>query len=371
MSCLRACGCGGPPGGAGHGGDEKENAKNRRLNQHLKDDYIKQSQIMKLLLLGPGESGKSTVFKQVNALFNKGYPEEERKRFRTIVFNNLYLGMRTLISESEKLAEEGIVEANATKICSDEALIAREVIEKIDYHDDLTPAIANQLLSLWHDKGIQKTWENRARFQCPYPIDFFMAKLQALTKPDYIPSQEDVLRCRVRTTGIVELEFVIEPNKYLIIDVGGQRNERKKWIHCFDKVTAMIFVAAISEFDQTLYEDQKTNRVVEGLDLFAEVSGLKVFQTTSIILFLNKIDLFKEKIRNGIRLEKYFPDYSGSTEESAALNFMREKFLQRAHPGKKVFVHFTCATDSELIRNVLMDVRDIILAKGDGQELLE
>ena len=48
-----------------------------------------------------------------------------------------------------------------------------------------------------------------------------------------------------------------------MFDVGGQRNERKKWIHCFDDVTAVIFVAAISEYDQNLYEDHKTNRMHE------------------------------------------------------------------------------------------------------------
>eukprot|EP00475_Leptophrys_vorax_P022861 TRINITY_DN3110_c0_g1_i2.p2 TRINITY_DN3110_c0_g1~~TRINITY_DN3110_c0_g1_i2.p2 ORF type:complete len:370 (+),score=94.05 TRINITY_DN3110_c0_g1_i2:103-1212(+) len=365
---MACCGCGGPGGGGAgdYGGDEKEIAKNRRLNANLKDDYLKQSQVMKLLLLGPGESGKSTVFKQVNALFNNGYPEEERKKHRTIVFNNLYIGLRTLIQESDKLADENIV--HGTRIVSDEALIAREVIDKVDYHDDLTLSIMNHLLALWNDKGIQRTWENRARFQCPYPLDYFMGKIQVLVKPDYIPSQEDVLRCRVRTTGIVEKEFTIEPNRFLIIDVGGQRNERKKWMHCFDKVTAVLFVAAISEYDQTLYEDQKTNRVQEGLDLFAEVSGLKTFSNTSIILFLNKIDLFTEKIKKGVPLKDCFEDYSGSGDEKIALQFMKDKFLSRAHPGKKIFAHFTCATDSDLIRNVLLDVRDIIIQRGVGDQ---
>jgi hypothetical protein len=62
--------------------------------------------------------------------------------------------------------------------------------------------------------------------------------------------------------GIVENDFVIEGNKFKMFDVGGQRNERKKWIHCFENVTAVMFVAAISEYDQMLYEDESTNRVV-------------------------------------------------------------------------------------------------------------
>eukprot|EP00475_Leptophrys_vorax_P031225 TRINITY_DN4724_c0_g1_i1.p1 TRINITY_DN4724_c0_g1~~TRINITY_DN4724_c0_g1_i1.p1 ORF type:complete len:360 (-),score=70.09 TRINITY_DN4724_c0_g1_i1:124-1203(-) len=350
MSC-----CGGK---SRHPPDPKGQARNDILNGQMNQWKIDQNRILKLLLLGPGESGKSTVFKQVNALFNKGYPEEERKRFRTIVFNNLYIGMRILTSESEKLSQEGF----RTGIATNDAEIAKEIVEKIDYHDDLTPQIAQQLQVLWDDRGIQETWQLRSKYQCPYPLDYFMAKLPALVKTDYIPSQEDILRCRVRTTGIVELEFTIDPNKFVIIDVGGQRNERKKWIHCFNEVTAVIFVAAVSEYDQVLYEDQKTNRLHEAVDLFSELSGLKTFHDTSIILFLNKIDLFSAKMKE-IPLTACFPDYGGSSDEKIALNFIKEKFLSRASRGKKIFTHFTCATDSEMIRNVLMDVRDIILRK--------
>ena len=60
----------------------------------------------------------------------------------------------------------------------------------------------------------------------------------------------DVLRSRVRTTGIVQQDFQIKAKKYTMFDVGGQRNERRKWIHCCDNVTAVIFVTAVSEYDQ-------------------------------------------------------------------------------------------------------------------------
>ena len=71
-----------------------------------------------------------------------------------------------------------------------------------------------------------------------------------LSAPDYTPSEEDVLLCRSRTIGIVKTVLEIDKNEFNIYDVGGQRNERRKWIHCFDEVTAVIFVAALSEYDQ-------------------------------------------------------------------------------------------------------------------------
>ena len=57
------------------------------------------------------------------------------------------------------------------------------------------------------------------------------------------------------------------PNFFDIL--GGQRSERKKWIHCFDNVTAVLFVVSMSEYDQVLAEDHRVNRMAESLKLFA------------------------------------------------------------------------------------------------------
>ena len=46
-----------------------------------------------------------------------------------------------------------------------------------------------------------------------------------------------------------------------LIDVGGQRSERKKWLHCFDSVDAVLFVVAMSEYDEVLAEDSDVNRM--------------------------------------------------------------------------------------------------------------
>ena len=39
-----------------------------------------------------------------------------------------------------------------------------------------------------------------------------------------------------------------------MVDVGGQRSERRKWIHCFENVTSIMFLVALSEYDQVLVE---------------------------------------------------------------------------------------------------------------------
>ena len=76
-------------------------------------------------------------------------------------------------------------------------------------------------------------------------------------EPDYIPTNQDILRTRLRTTGIKETQFALDHLTYRMFDVGGQRSERKKWIHCFDNVQVVLFLAAIGGYDQALLEDRK------------------------------------------------------------------------------------------------------------------
>ena len=125
--------------------------------------------------------------------------------------------------------------------------------------------------ALWQDAGIQSVYHRRTEFQCNDSTEYFFTRLAEIGAPGYVPSAQDILRSRVRTTGIVETSFLVEGNTFKMYDVGGQRNERKKWIHCFENVTAVLFVAAISEYDQKLFEDESQNRMSEALSLFEEI----------------------------------------------------------------------------------------------------
>ena len=80
--------------------------------------------------------------------------------------------------------------------------------------------------------------------------------IDRLFASDYIPNDQDVLRSRLRTTGITETLFELGQLNYHMFDVGGQRSERKKWVHCFEGVHCLMFVAALSGYDQCLVEDK-------------------------------------------------------------------------------------------------------------------
>ena len=346
-------------------------AQQKKLNRNIEDQQQKSQendeQIKKLLLLGAGESGKSTLFKQMITLYGKGYPDDERMTYRPIVFQNTITAMQILVKYCDELSNQigsSIEEEN------------REIADlygELSIDNAITEEVAEWTKRLWKDSGIQKTFSERVRFQFPDSGPYFFDRVDEMYKEDYIPSEQDVLRSRVRTTGIVETAFEIDGNQFRMFDVGGQRNERKKWIHCFENVTCVIFVAAISEYDQVLFEDEDTNRVDEALNLFDEICNSRWFQSTSMILFLNKKDLFMHKI-NKVPLTVCFDDYNGPANDyDAGCEFFREKFESKNRtPDKEIYTHVTCATDTNNISHVFNAVKDIIIKQSlrDGMYCL-
>jgi len=330
-----------------------EKARNKTLDATLQKDNSADQQINKLLLLGAGESGKSTLFKQMIQIYGKGYPESERKNFIPIIYNNIITSMKVLVQQCDSFAP-----------VNEENLGAKKLIEDLKGDEEIDDAIAHALQALWNDPGIRTTYDNRAAYQLTDSTAYFLDQLHIVCTPGYIPSEQDVLRSRVRTTGIVENDFEIENNQFKMYDVGGQRNERKKWIHCFENVTAVLFVAAISEHDQGLYEDEITNRIVEALNLFEEICNSRWFRETSMILFLNKRDLFAEKCQK-VSIAVCFPDYTGDDSYEAGAHFIQEQFESKnRNPDKQIYTHLTCATDTENIAVVFNAVKDIIIRKS-------
>ena len=198
---------------------------------------------------------------------------------------------------------------------------------------------------------------------CVCVCDSFFEHALRITAPGYLPTETDVLRARIKTTGIYDARFQMgqlsiqcvycfffgfftcpsQPHSLPVVfsndspihsmfDVGGQRSERKKWIHCFENVTSIIFCVALSDYDQVLLEESAQNRMVESLLLFDSVVNSRWFMRTSIILFLNKVDVFKSKLGRS-PLANYFSDYSGGDDVNRAAKYLLWRFNQvnRAH----------------------------------------
>lgn len=346
----------------------EEAARNNKLKKQLKQQESDDGKVKKLLLLGAGGSGKSTFFKQLRILHGDGLdPQEMENTYKEIIYSNIIEGMKKLAEKSEEF-HEAFPEYGT--LVEPENQASAEFIVKFDEDEfeENRKIVAEHITKLWADAGIQQTWKIRAKFQIQDSAEHFFQDIGRITEPNFTPDPNDVLLARIRTTGIVDQEFTYYNNRFQVFDVGGQRNERKKWIHCFDGVTGVIFLAALSAYDQTLYEDDKTNRMKEALDLFKQICNSRWFQKASMILFLNKKDLFSRKILD-TPITVCFPSYTGAPDdEYESRDFIKKQFeAQNGNDGKnkrqkkEIYVHFTCAIDKEQVARIFNAVQRTII----------
>uniref|UniRef100_A0A7S3PIY5 Uncharacterized protein n=1 Tax=Aplanochytrium stocchinoi TaxID=215587 RepID=A0A7S3PIY5_9STRA len=320
----------------------------------------KDSEILKLLLLGAGDSGKTTIFKQLKILYGShkhGVDTRARIGIRKPLFANIISGAKTLLDGLEELQGEGLTKP----LESAESLAAAKLIKSIDERvNALEPEVAEAITTLYNDENFQTTWKNRSKLQildCWAQLAANCANYPEWGGPEWIPDEEAYILTRIRTTGVVQEIFKIENTTFQLVDVGGQRNERKKWIHCFAGVTAVLYVAASSEYDQYLFEDRSRNRLVEALGLFNTVTNSEVFEHTTMILFLNKSDIFRDKLcvrKIPLNISGEFPEAPDTDIYEVGVAWLQNKFLEHNdNPNKFVYVHLTTATDRSNIKVVL------------------
>lgn len=346
--------------------DGKTAKASRNIDKLINQGYVLESEKIKLLLLGAGESGKSTIFKQMRVLFGAPLTEDEKNQITPVVYSNTIASMKLLVQAA---LDMGYLE----KI-SPENKESFELIQSTPESAAIDISIGNAIKNLWNDEGILLAWNRRSEFQIVESVKYYFNEIDRIKEEDYVATQQDLLLARVRTSGIVTEKYVIDGKNFEMYDVGGQRNERKKWIHCFDDVTAVIFVAALSEYDQVLFEDSSTNRMDEAIQLFDEICNTDVFQSSSMILFLNKKDLFQEKIQKvHIGDQEAFTDFdtpfgSDNYYDNGVKYFLQKFLAKNKNADRMVYSHVTCATDSQNVEIVFNSCKDIILRGNLAEE---
>lgn len=231
-----------------------------------------------------------------------------------------------------------------------------------DFYGEITPFLkhAAPIRTLWQSETMREVWSNRAKANVIDSHKEFLDDLDRIASPSYVPTPSDILLARVKTKYVVTEKYRIDGTDYEITDVGGQRSDRGKWIHYFDDRDAVIFVVALSEYDQKLSESKVTNRMEEALKLFESICSEPAFANTSMLLFLNKRDLFAEKIQYSHIVDQTpFYDFAGRPESyDDGINFFTNKFKRI---NGDCYIHVTCAVDTNNMDFVLSATRRIIM----------
>ncbi|TFK68867.1 heterotrimeric G-protein alpha subunit, GPA3-like protein [Pluteus cervinus] len=331
-----------------------EKARSDAIDKQIEQDSKREKRNCKVLLLGSAGSGKTTIVKQMKIIHQGGFSPGELADWRPIVYKNLLESAKAVVLYMRKVNLE-------CQECSNRALAEKILNFKPPNIVDFTPEIADAIHQVWNDPVILKIMNEHTReFYLMDSAPYFFSEVLRIGAPNYIPNEVDVLRARQQSTGTTATCFSIGTLSIRMVDVGGQRSERKKWIHCFESVTSIIFCTALSEYDQTLLEEQSQNRMLESLLLFESIINSRWFRRTSVVLFLNKIDVFKNKLPK-IPLERFFPEYTGGTDINKAAKYILCRFMQVNRARLRVYPHLTQATDTTIIRLVFATVNETIL----------
>ncbi|KAJ3128857.1 guanine nucleotide-binding protein subunit alpha [Physocladia obscura] len=373
-------------------------AASKDIDKQLKAEMKAIEQNIKLLLLGAGETGKSTVLKQIKLIHGTGYSDEDRAAYKVTVLTNVITSVKTLLhamdtlkipfgfdptsatieetrdnplpppspfltvekmddgdaqyhtsycEESEddigvgggggggsscnrqkKEAVEGQLQHKDDSVARAAASAYKILLESETLHTGpvaqaaevvntsaigviagklIPKEVADAISVIWKDIGVQ------------YCFRRFLNDLCRICNESFVPTDQDILNSRIMTTTITETRFKIEGIIFRVFDVGGQRSERKKWAPYFDDINAIIYLVAINSYDQICFEDNSTNRT------------------------------------------DYFPTYEGPNDYDNGSEYFATRFLSLNKYEKKIYVHFTWATDTKQIKTVLAIVNQIIL----------
>ncbi|KXN83173.1 Guanine nucleotide-binding protein alpha-4 subunit [Leucoagaricus sp. SymC.cos] len=239
-----------------------------------------------------------------------------------------------------------------------------------------------EILWLWREPEIRKTLQ-RHSLQLEDSPGFFMNDVERIARANYMPTDSDIIRARLRTVGVEEHHFVVEKggdsgSDVYITDVGGSRSQRASWVPYFDDVQAILFLAPLA-FNLTLEEDPRVNRLEDSLNLWREICANRLLAGANLILFFNKKDLLVSTLASGIQVKRYVPSYGDLPNEiTEVTKYFKDKFKsyhsptcssftyisrqKRLSPTPRPFMCYeTSAIDIKSMTVLLIGVRESIL----------
>ncbi|KAG2015832.1 guanine nucleotide-binding protein alpha-4 subunit [Coprinopsis cinerea AmutBmut pab1-1] len=235
-------------------------------------------------------------------------------------------------------------------------------------------ACADDMIKLWNHPII-KTLLLAHNLRLEDKAGFFLDSLERVTSLRYMPTDDDILRARLKTLGVSEHRFKFKntgnmvSNDWRIFDVGGARSLRAAWAPYFDNMDAIIFLAPLSGFDEALAEDPNTNRLEDSVLLWKATISNPLLKTAQTVLFLNKMDIFKAKLESGIKFGDYVVSYGDRPNDpDTAAAYLRKKFAgihkQHSPIPRMLYSHMTAVTDVKSTQAILTNVKDMVLRQA-------
>jgi len=321
---------------------------------------VKVKKQMRLVLLGIPGSGKTTFSKQMQIIHNGGFEQSQAEAYKKILLNNVLSGMKQM----SEIASDGITKDNRKK--------GRHLLTVDENEAEWNEDLISKIKAIWGEEAVQNAWHSR-KATILVQLDYLMANFDRFIAADFIPSNDDILRARQRSTGENSWNFEDKDHIWNLVDLGGQMSERAKWETTFEShIHAVLFFIAIDEYD-ILNPELKTSESVTKLALsfsiFEEIMNSDMIRVKKPcrIVFLNKYDIFQEKIQE----EKLFIEfkknlsYEGERLAEHCAKWIEAKLLEKVNiDDSPLHSHVVCALDTKVMERVTQDIKVSIVTSS-------
>lgn len=307
-------------------------AARRNAVSYPNGTQVRQQQV-KLLILGSFESGKTTLLKDIELCTGRVYTREDRECFAEIIRRNIAEGIQFIL-EAMKWMEIPLQHKKNEHHAQYILMWAAQA------KDGCSAEAATAVTELWADAGVQEAFRRRHEYHPMDSVSYFASHIQRVTAFGYSPTEEDILRSRVKTTGIAEIEIHLEDTILRVFDVSGVWSERKKWLHAFGNVNSIVFTVDATAYCQELLADASFKHMQEQLLLWNGVANNRWFTNTNFVLVFTKVDSLPETIEL-CPITKFCPDFQEPVEScgmaqliDSYLAFLKRKFLSIMKSGE-------------------------------------
>jgi len=150
----------------------------------------------------------------------------------------------------------------------------------------------------------------------------------------------------------------------VVIDTGPERASRRKWINQFQYVTATLFVVDLLCYDEVL---DTSNTMESMVGVFESVVNSRWFTTSTMILLLNNVSAFREKLFAS-PFGAYFMDYTGKNDFREVMGYLVEKFSKVNETSKEIYVHLMDPHDPTTIETIFAAINDSLAGKPDPRQ---
>jgi len=322
--------------------------KDREINVQIEKDAKRNARAVNLLLYGLNGSGKSSLAKQLKMGCGIEWTVEEREAAGKIIHRKILADAKELIVD--------VYEAHMPM--SPDNNERAQIIMGLE-EEKLSPSMGELIKNIWEDPAIQAALYERLLDVTGEKLHF-LENIERISASNYVPTDQDILLVPPDASmGAIETEFEVENYLFRMIEVVGDGLERK-WIHCFEDITAVVFCVALDEFD--VY-DGESNRMRLALELFEDLCFNRWFFNTGIILLFSNKARFEEKIEQ-VDITTAFPRYTGARDSKHMMDYITRQFLGR-NPIPKRHIHPLIIIDCQATKLALGGiVHDIISNKS-------